>query len=128
MGIDPRMLQRGNLLQRLLGSLAGSDPRRATRSGWQGGRRNLSRRALDQHFEAAAFWLRQKDDLLLQVPPDAPLLPEAVHLPLLQPGAKEHHSRVKHYPQDEQSFQPTITVKQEMDISSGGARSLEDIV
>src|SRR5919206_4862190 len=97
MGIDPRMLQRGNLLQRLLGSLAGSDPRRATRSGWQGGRRNLSRRALDQHFEVAAFWLRQKDDLLLQVPPDAPLLPEAVHLPLLQPGAKEHHSRVKHY-------------------------------
>src|SRR5215203_2019847 len=97
MASDPRMLQSRHLLQRLLGSLPGGDPRGATRSRRQGGRRNLSRRALDQHFEAAAFSLRTQDSFVLQIAPDAPLLPEAVHLPL-QPGAKEHHSRVKHYP------------------------------
>ena len=33
----------------------------------------------------------------LRVAPDASLLPEALHPPL-QSGAKEHHSKVKHYP------------------------------
>jgi hypothetical protein len=60
-------------------------------------RRDFSRREVDQHPASAAFPVCAQGALLLQVAPDAPLLSEAVHLPL-QPGAMEHHSRVKHYP------------------------------
>src|SRR5919202_1251511 len=94
---DPRILQRGNLLQRLLGGLPRSDPRRATRSRRQGARRNFPRRALDQHFEAAAISLRAQDSFILQITLHARLLPQALHPPL-QSGATEHRSRVTHYP------------------------------
>src|SRR5215210_5890470 len=96
MASDPRELQGDDLLQRFVGGLPGGDPRRAARGHRQGGGRDLPRREVDQHFEAAALTLRTQDALLFQVPSDAPLLPEAFHLPL-QPGAKEYHSRVKHY-------------------------------
>src|SRR5215210_7593935 len=96
MAREPRPLQEGHLLQRLVGGLPGSDPRRPTRGHRQEGRRDLPRRALDQHPPTAAFALGAQDALVLQVAPDAPLLPDAFHPPS-QPGATEHHSRVKHY-------------------------------
>jgi hypothetical protein len=64
MARDSRELQGVNLLQRFLEGLPRSDPRGAALGHRQAGRRDMPRREVDQHFEAAAFTLRTQDALI----------------------------------------------------------------
>jgi hypothetical protein len=64
MARDSRELQGVNLLQRFLEGLPRSDPRGAALGRRQAGRRDMPRREVDQHFEAAAFTLRTQDALI----------------------------------------------------------------